>query len=99
MLFAALQATPARADVWGYVDAQGMGHFSATQLDERYELFFRGGESFHAGNTGETTQALGRGADRATGVAAAPAKLLAFFDAVSYTHLRAHETDSYLVCR
>src|SRR5665647_3993240 len=23
----------------------------------------------------------------------------AFFQAVSYTHLRAHETDSYLVCR
>lgn len=80
MLFAALSATPARADVWGYVDAQGMGHFSATQLDERYELFFRGGESFHAGNTGAASQAPGRGADRATGVAAAPAKLLAYFD-------------------
>lgn len=75
MLLTALPATPARADVWGYIDAQGMGHFSATRLDERYELFFRGGESFNAGNTGEAS-----GADRATGVAAAPAKLLAYFE-------------------
>jgi soluble lytic murein transglycosylase-like protein len=80
MLFAALQTTPARADVWGYVDAQGMGHFSAVRLDDRYALFFRGGESFNAGNTGETPRAPGGGADRATGVAAAPAKLLAYFE-------------------
>jgi soluble lytic murein transglycosylase-like protein len=77
MLLAALQATPARADVWGYVDAQGITHFSATRLDERYELFFRSGENFNAGNTGK---AAGGGADRATGVAAAPAKLLAYFE-------------------
>lgn len=69
LLVAALQAAPARADVWGYVNAQGTAHFSATQLDERYELFFRGGESFNAGNTGT-----------AAGVAAAPPKLLAYFD-------------------
>src|SRR5665647_2624123 len=25
--------------------------------------------------------------------------IVAVYDAVSYTHLRAHETDSYLVCR
>jgi soluble lytic murein transglycosylase-like protein len=69
MVLAALQATPARADVWGYVNAQGTAHFSATQLDERYELFFRGGESFNAGNTGAAAGAVG-----------APPKLLAFFD-------------------
>lgn len=69
MVLAALQATPARADVWGYVNAQGTAHFSATQLDERYELFFRGGESFNAGNTGTAAGAVG-----------APPKLLAFFD-------------------
>jgi soluble lytic murein transglycosylase-like protein len=69
---AALQATPARADVWGYVNAQGTAHFSSTQLDERYELFFRGGESFNAGNTGNTaTGPSSRGM---------PPKLLAFFD-------------------
>jgi Transglycosylase SLT domain len=39
-------AAPARADMWGYIDAQGVAHFSAAQLDHRYELFFRSGESF-----------------------------------------------------
>jgi soluble lytic murein transglycosylase-like protein len=34
-------AAPARANIWGYVDDQGVPHFSATQLDERYELFLR----------------------------------------------------------
>jgi soluble lytic murein transglycosylase-like protein len=28
------------------VDAQGVAHFAAEKLDDRYELFFRGGESF-----------------------------------------------------
>jgi soluble lytic murein transglycosylase-like protein len=36
-----LYAAPARADIWGYVDERGVPHFSATQLDERYELFLR----------------------------------------------------------
>ena len=49
MVFAALQATPARADMWSYVDAQGVAHFSSTQLDKRYELLFRGVEAFSAG--------------------------------------------------
>ena len=34
------------ADIYGYVDAQGVAHFAAEKLDERYELFYRGGESF-----------------------------------------------------
>lgn len=71
---AALQAVPARADVWGYVNAQGTAHFSATRLDARYELFFRSGESFNAGDTGE---ASGRSVYPAAG---APPRLLAFFD-------------------
>jgi soluble lytic murein transglycosylase-like protein len=37
---------PARAEIWGYLDAQGVAHFAAGKLDERYQLFFRGGESF-----------------------------------------------------
>mgnify|MGYP006313497657 FL=1 len=36
----------AYADVWGYVDAKGVAHFAAERVDERYELFFKGGESF-----------------------------------------------------
>ena len=33
---------PAHADLWAYVDAQGVTHFAATQVDERYQLFYRG---------------------------------------------------------
>jgi soluble lytic murein transglycosylase-like protein len=42
----ALWQAPAHAEIWGYVDAEGVAHFAAERLDERYELFFRGGESF-----------------------------------------------------
>jgi len=77
MGLAALQATPARADVWGYVDAQGVTHFSATQLDERYGLFFRGDEVFTAGKVGN---AAGGSTYQATGMATASPKLLAYFD-------------------
>jgi soluble lytic murein transglycosylase-like protein len=81
MGLAALFAAPAHADIWGYVDKDGIAHFSAARLDERYELFFRGGESFSAGdNTARSGRAVGSGANRATGVAAAPPKLLAYFD-------------------
>lgn len=82
MGLAALFASPAHADIWGYVDKDGIAHFSAVRLDDRYELFFRGSESFSAGggNTGRSGKAVGSGANRATGVAAAPPKLLAYFD-------------------
>jgi len=73
-LLAVLSATPARADIWGYVDAQGISHFSAERLDERYELFFRDRTSF------ESAGLRGRSAENASGVAAAPPKLLAYFE-------------------
>jgi len=83
MLLAALQSAPARADVWGYVDAQGVAHFSATRLDERYELFFRGDASFNAGKAGtdkNSGDAAGSSTYQATDMATAPPKLLAYFD-------------------
>ncbi|WP_233575520.1 lytic transglycosylase domain-containing protein [Noviherbaspirillum saxi] len=43
MMFAALSA---RADVYGYIDAEGIAHFSTEKIDERYQLFLRGGTSF-----------------------------------------------------
>ncbi|MDB5930740.1 MAG: Lytic transglycosylase, catalytic [Polaromonas sp.] len=73
---AALHSTPARADMWGYVDAQGVTHFSALQLDERYELFFRGGESFATGQ-GDNSATPGGGGRRG---AAAPARLTSYFE-------------------
>ena len=70
-----LAGTPARADVWGYVDGQGVAHFSAERLDERYQLFFRGGESFDTSRGGRASaEAYGNG------MPGAPPKLLAFFD-------------------
>ena len=78
-------AAPARADVWGYVDDKGVAHFSADRLDERYELFFKGNESFTAGK-GEKLPGVTAGQKSASqglalaGTASAPLKLLAFFD-------------------
>ena len=34
----------ARADLWTYVDEKGITHFAATQVDERYALFYKGGD-------------------------------------------------------
>ncbi len=83
----ALHVAPARADVWGYVDARGVAHFSAERLDERYELFFHGNESFSAGKgdrLGANTAPLtGKGSDVsaiAAGGGYTPPKLLAYFD-------------------
>jgi soluble lytic murein transglycosylase-like protein len=42
-----LNAT-ARADIWGYVDEAGAAHVSTRKLDERYQLFFKGGTTFKA---------------------------------------------------
>ena len=78
-------AAPARADVWGYVDDKGVAHFSADRLDERYELFFKGNQSFAAGK-GENLPAIAAGQKSGSqgfalnGTGSAPPKLLAFFD-------------------
>ena len=73
--------SPAWADVWGYVDEQGVAHFSTERLDDRYQLFFKTGESFSAG-AGVAPQALS--APKVSIPAAdggrSQAKLLAFFD-------------------
>lgn len=36
----------ALADIYGYVDAEGVSHFSTEKLDERYQLFVRGDKPF-----------------------------------------------------
>lgn len=36
----------ARADIYGYIDAEGNAHFSAKKLDDRYQLFMRGDGPF-----------------------------------------------------
>jgi soluble lytic murein transglycosylase-like protein len=39
-------ASAAQADIYGYVDAQGEGHFSPEKIDDRYQLFVRGTGAF-----------------------------------------------------
>ena len=77
----------AMADVWGYVDAQGVAHFSTEKLDERYQLFFKTGESFSTG-AGAASLALPlakasaspSSSSPATDSARSQARLVAFFD-------------------
>jgi soluble lytic murein transglycosylase-like protein len=82
MVAAAIWVAPARAEVWGYVDAGGVAHFASERLDERYELFFRGGESF------DTEQ----GTPRSVAVPTrSSSKLLAYFDiSPSYKQVKHH---------
>ena len=77
----AAACSPAWADVWGFVDAQGTAHFATEKLDERYQLFFKTGESFAAGaDAGGTPAATGRGNLPAATGGRSQTKLLAFFD-------------------
>ncbi|WP_027477134.1 lytic transglycosylase domain-containing protein [Curvibacter gracilis] len=64
---------PARAEVWGYVDARGTPHFAAERLDDRYELFYRG----NAAQEGEPARA---DTPRAVAVPTLQPRLLAFFE-------------------
>ena len=78
-----LAAAPARADVWGYVDAKDVAHFASERLDERYELFFRSNESFAVGKGETHLTSLAQKNSPASSLAHgayAPPKLLAFFE-------------------
>ena len=84
-LLLGLSALPALASVWGYVDARGVAHFSTEKLDERYELFFKGGESFSTEKSDKSSlKPIGKNAVNVyalpAGVVHAPTKLLAYFD-------------------
>ena len=84
-LLLGLVTLPAIADVWGYVDAKGVAHFSTEKLDDRYELFFKGGDSFSTEKTDKSTLSP-IGKNSTTGYvmpassAHAPTRLLAYFD-------------------
>ena len=55
----------ARADVYGFIDEKGVAHFAAERVDARYELFFKGGESFDTqkgiASKGTSTNGLANG--------------------------------------
>jgi soluble lytic murein transglycosylase-like protein len=41
----------ARAEIWGYVDETGTARIATTKLDDRYQLFFKGGTTDEARDT------------------------------------------------
>lgn len=43
LVLALMLCGPARADIWGYVDETGRSHIATEKLDDRYQLFFKGG--------------------------------------------------------
>jgi len=64
-----LLAAPAHAEIWGYVDPEGVSHFASSQVDSRYELFYLGGEA-----------PLGVPAAQVVGAVNAPPSVAARFD-------------------
>jgi soluble lytic murein transglycosylase-like protein len=81
VLAVAAACSPALADVWGYIDAQGVAHFATEKLDERYQLFFKTGESFSAGGgTATPASPNAKASSSAADGGRSQAKLLAFFD-------------------
>lgn len=75
-----MQQGPAHAaDIYGYIDNKGVAHFASEKIDERYQVFFRGGQSF---DTAQGISPLGRGGRRLDGkVPPASQTLLALFEA------------------
>jgi soluble lytic murein transglycosylase-like protein len=74
----------AQAEVWGYVEANGTAHFAAEKVDDRYQLFFRGGEDF------DTSRGLGTPRAVAVPSSSSP-KLIAFFEvSPSYKQVKHH---------
>jgi Transglycosylase SLT domain len=95
----------AQAQVWGYVDERGVGHFAADKLDQRYELFYLGEHrtpvrhrmptdaphSPQLGQSGWETPALMGTAPPDTGAVVTHPKVLAFFDvSPAYKAVRHH---------
>ncbi len=80
LLIALTVHLPARADVWGYIDAKGVAHFAAEKIDDRYELFFKGGTGFDTRDGVAPPPKLEQETPRPVAVPASQSKLLAFFD-------------------
>ncbi len=83
-------ALPALADVWGYIDTRGVAHFATEKVDERYELFYKGQDSF---DTREGVGAFNPPPVPAQTVDAVPppARLLSFFEvSPSYKVFKPH---------
>ncbi|MBC7434956.1 MAG: lytic transglycosylase domain-containing protein [Bdellovibrionales bacterium] len=89
----------AQADVWGYVDARGVAHFANERVDERYELFFRGGEAFDTAN-GVNSREAPAGFARPVAVPGSVSKLMTWFDvSPSFKAVRQHLREASLANR
>jgi soluble lytic murein transglycosylase-like protein len=66
LLALATGVPPARAEVWGYVDAEGAAHVATEKLDERYQLFFKGSTRADRDATALAADAAAREVFRAT---------------------------------
>ena len=87
----------ARADVWGYVDERGVAHFANEKLDDRYEVFYKGGESFDTSKTQTGSGGSAGSSDnvRPMSVPSVPARLQTFFDvSPNYKAIRHHIKDA-----
>lgn len=58
----------AQADLWGYVDEDGVAHFATEALDSRYRLFFKGASTLDAPDAGERAEAISDEAFRRTAI-------------------------------
>jgi soluble lytic murein transglycosylase-like protein len=68
VVFALGCAGAARADLWGYVDDNGVAHFATEPLDSRYRLFFKGSSTLDAPDAGERAEAVSDEAFRRTAI-------------------------------
>jgi hypothetical protein len=79
LLLCMQQGLARAADIYGYIDSKGVAHFAAEKVDERYQLFVHGGQSF---DTAQGIPRLGRGVGKLDGkVPPASQTLLALFEA------------------
>ena len=46
----ALVTVNARADIYGFIDEQGVGHFATEKITDRYQLYMRGNATFDSSN-------------------------------------------------
>lgn len=96
------------ADVFGFIDEKGVAHFAAEKVDARYELFFKGGESFdtqqgisskNAANNALSNATNGNSASESAASLAAKdkanSKIQAYFDvSPSFKAVRHHMRDA-----
>lgn len=58
----------AQADLWGYVDDNGVAHFATQPLDSRYRLFFKGGSTLDGPDAADRAAAIGDEAFRRSAI-------------------------------